>query len=222
MSRKSTAAKKDITKDLKTKHLSAEQVKLLKERRRMLIELIEEEEQTKEYARITKIVDDIKKDGGVNGTTFWEVRKKLCKPKKEAGHVIMDANGVRCERPEEIKNVYKEWYQDLLTLNKGITEEEKEVEQLVEMQWEAMVAIAESKVSRTTTIGEVQDVIKKLKIKKAKDASSWKNNMIVQGGDEMAESLRKICNQIDLQGKIPYEWQLMEILAIHKRKERKN
>ena len=217
VSRKLTAAKKEITKDLKTKNLTSEQVKLLKERRRMLIELIEEEEQAKEYARITKIVDDIKRDGGVNGTTFWEVRKKLCKPKKEAGHAMMDANGVRCEKPEEIKNIYKEWYKELLTLNKGITEEEKEVEQLVEMQWEVMEAISESKESRTTTIGEVQDVIKKLKINKAKDASSWKNKMIVQGGDEMAESLKKIFNQIDSQRKIPNEWHLMEILAIHKK-----
>ena len=70
--------------------------------------LIEEEEQNKEYIRITRIVDEIKKGGGINGTTFWEVRSKLLKKTKETAHAVIDKNGDKREDPEEIKKVYLE------------------------------------------------------------------------------------------------------------------
>ena len=102
-------------------------------------------------------------------------------------------------------------------MKKGTTKEEKEVEEIVEIQWEAMKAIADSQEPRITTIKEVESVIKNLNPKKAKDASSWKNNIIIEGGDEMMKSITKICNQIDSQKQIPNEWERMEILATHKK-----
>ncbi len=189
----------------------------LKERRLAIMNHIEEEEQIKEYTRITRIVEEIKKGGGINGTTFWEVRSKLLKNTKEAAHAIINKKGGKCEDPKDILKVNSEWFQDLLTTEMGTTEEEKEVEELVEIQWKAMKAIADGQKPRVTTIEEVEAVVKNLDPKKAKDASSWKNNIIKEGGKEMIESLQKICNQIDSQKKIPKEWERMEILAVHKK-----
>ena len=49
-----------------------------------------------------KIVDGIKKDGGVNSNTFWKMRKELTK-KQENAHAITYQNGRLQVEPEEIK-----------------------------------------------------------------------------------------------------------------------
>ena len=217
VNRKLTVSKKKITKELKKQTLSKEQIKELKERRLVIMGQIEDEEQNKEYIRIMRIVDEIKKGGGVNSATFWDVRRKIAKTTKETAHAIMDNNGKKCEDPEEIKRVYADWYKDLLKTKNAVTDEEKEVEEIVEIQWRSMKAIAESQAPRVTTRKEVETVIKGLNAKKAKDASSWKNNIIIEGGEEMNSSVEKICNEIDTQKKVPAEWERMEILATHKK-----
>ena len=178
---------------------------------------IEKEEQMKEYKRITRIVDEIKKAGGVNSTTFYEVLRRISRRTSETPHAIKDKEGNKCEDPAEIINVYKEWYKELLTTSKGITKEEKEVEEVVDIQWRCMQAIAKSKPTRITTAEEIDKVIKDLDPKKAKDAAGWKNIIMTEGGDEMRKSLRKICNEVDRQKQIPNEWMKMEILATHKK-----
>ena len=79
------------------------------------------------------------------------------------------------------------------------------------------IYIARSQPHTTTTLKEIEDVIKKLDPKKAKDSSGWKNNMIKEGGQEMVLSLAKIINEVDRQQMVPIEWWMMEILSTHKK-----
>ena len=53
-------------------------------------------------------------------------------------------------------------------------------------------------------------------MRKAKDRTSWKNETIKEGGNEMVLSLKNIINKVDQQKMIPDEWQQMDIKAIHK------
>ena len=93
---------------------------------------------------------------------------------------------------------------------------EQQSEEIVEMVWKSMEAIAEKQPPRVTTREEVAEIVKKLDPKKAKDAANWKNNLIKEGGEEMITSLTKITNMVDSQRVIPNEWQKMEIKTTHK------
>ena len=71
-------------------------------------------------------------------------------------------------------------------------------------------------VKKNNSEEQVKEVVNKLKKKKAKDATSWKNEFIIDGGEEMIYSLKNITNQVDKQKKIPHDWEKMDIKAIDK------
>ena len=213
--RKLTAAKKKITRQLK-KTTDKDRIKKLRERKKIIKQQIEEEEQKKEKTRINKIVEEVKKGGGVNSNTFWEVRRKLGGRPDEKAHAMMNKEGVMCEEADEIKKIHADWFQELLTTRDGETKIEKEAEEIVEMVWKSMEAIAKRQPPRVTTGEEVQEIVKKLDPKKAKDADLWKNDIIKEGGEEMITSITKIINKVDSQMVIPIEWQRMEIKTTHK------
>ena len=215
VSRKLTKVKKSLTRELK-KTRSKDEIRRLRMKKEVIKQQIEREEQIKEYTRINKIVQDIKKDGGVHSNTFWKVRRKLCGKVSENAHAMMDKDGKMCEDGEEIKQIHAEWFQQLLTTNNGSSRIEKEAEEINNLVWKSMLSIAKSKPPIETTEEEVKDVVKNLNPRKAKDADSWKNSLIKAGGEEMIKSLTKIANQVDGQMMIPHDWMKMEIMAIHK------
>ena len=77
----------------------------------------------------------------------------------------------------------------------------------------SMLAIASSQPPRITTREQIEEVVNKLNPKKAGDKQTWKNKIIIEGGEEMKCSLKKIVNKIDKQREIPEEWEEMEIKA---------
>ena len=216
VNRKLTTEKKRIARELR-KNLDKTQIQILKSRKKMILEEIEEEEKKKEYARITKVVEDVQRAGGVNSTTFMDVRKKIKRKSDELPHAMIDKEGKKCDHPEEIKSVYKEWYMDLLKTKEGETNIEKGAEEVVNLMWESMEIIAKRQPPRETTTEEVQTIVNKLDTKKAKDSMNWKNNIIKEGGGEMIESLKRIFNKVDEQRTIPTDWQDMMIKAVHKK-----
>ena len=218
VNRKLTTAKNNINRELKKKEmLNKEQIEVLKQRRNIILQQIEEEEQKQEHNRVIKIVDEVKRAGGINSSTFWDVRKKICNKTDEPAHSIKNKDGELCENPEEIKKVYAEWYQNLLKTRRGETEVEKEAEEVVELLWNSMKTIAASQPARKTTYEEIEKVVSKLDPKKARDAEQWKNNIMKEGGREMIKSLQNIVNQVDEQMVIPNKWQEMQIKVTHKR-----
>ena len=213
--RKLTAAKKRITRELKTT-TDKKQIKELKDRKEIIKQQIEQEEHKKENTRINKIVADVKRAGGVNSNTFWNVRRRLNPKGNDQAHAMMNKEGVLCEKVEDIKQIHTEWFKELLQTKAGQSKVERQAEEIVKMVWDSMEMIAKHQPPRITTNEEVEKIVRNLDPKKAKDSETWKNNIIKEGGTEMIKSLTKITNQVDRQRLIPHEWQKMEIRAIHK------
>ena len=68
--------------------------------------MIDEEQREKEYARISKIVSDVKESGGVDSTTFWKVRSRIMGRQEEIGDTMEDEEGILHEDPDEIKDIH--------------------------------------------------------------------------------------------------------------------
>ena len=98
-----------------------------------------------------------------------------------------------------------DWYRDLLTTKEAENKLEEQAEEVIGMVWRSMQAIANNQTPRTTSDEQVEEVIKNLNPKKAQDSTKWKNNIITEGGTEMALSLKKIVNEVDCQKEVPEE-----------------
>ena len=97
---------------------------------------------------------------------------------------------------------------------------EIEAEEVAEMTWRSMEAIAESQPPRITTLDEVKKVVSKLNTKKAKDSTKWGNRTLKAGGEEMSKSITNIINEVDKQRTLPHDWHKMQIKSIHKKGEK--
>ena len=127
-------AKKKILRALRRDKMRQEEREELKRRRDMISEYIEEEEKTKKFARVNKIVAKIKEEGGLNSsTTFGEFQRRLRGKKMGTGHAVEDENGVKQENPEKIKGTYVKYFKQLLTTMEARDEQEKEIEEIMEM-----------------------------------------------------------------------------------------
>ena len=104
-------AKKHVTTCIKSER-NKQKRESLKQRKEYIEEYIHAESQEKMRAKINRISDEIMKDGGVDGETFWKVRKRILGRKKEARYAIKDKDGVLKESAADIIKVYQEFYDD--------------------------------------------------------------------------------------------------------------
>ena len=184
-----------------------------------IMRLIIEEERRIQQRKIEKVTNMIKgKKGNVNGAGFWELNKKLGQRKKETrSTAINDEKGERVEKDEEIRKRYKEFYEDLLKPQNPRNEEEENIGNRVnEKKKEIQERAQEQKMMEITT-EDVKKTIKTLKKRKAKDRSEVKNEMMIEGGEEMEKSLMRIFTEISKELKVPEEWNLVKIKSIHKK-----
>ena len=77
--------------------------------------------------------------------------------------------------------------------------------------------IAENQEPLEITKDLVEIAIKNLKRKKAADEEKWTNEMIVEGGDEMVNSITYMFREISVTQQIPNQWKTMRIKSIHKK-----
>ena len=213
--RQLTTASRKIKRKLKDCQ-DPNEIKELKQQRNIILEQIEKQEHCRNYRELNKIIEDVKKEGGVNGSTFWKVRRKM-KRNQENAHAIKDKNGELQQEKSKIKEVYKSWYEELLSVKEADSKPAKDAEDIVNQTILSMSTIAQCKDPIETNMNEIDEVIKKLDTKKASDMDSWSNKLIVNGGDEIRNSIHKIFNQVDKQGNIPTEWKQMAIRVIHKK-----
>ena len=209
-------AKKMVNRELRCQNLSDEKVKILKTRKKLLIQYIEEEDKKRSHNKVTKQVAEIKKEGGLNSTAFWEMKRRVMGRPHEAGHAIVDEEGNRFEEPEEIKEQHAKYYEQLLQSGKedavgyGI-------EEMISIAINSIQTLAENTKPRKITEEEVEKVVAKLKKKKAKDKDGWKNEMMLEGGDEMIKSLVKLCTITYGSLKPPKKWDEVIIKSTHKK-----
>ena len=77
--------------------------------------------------------------------------------------------------------------------------------------------IAENQEPLEITKDLLEIAIKKLKRKKAADEVKWTNEMILEGGDEMVNSITYMFSEISVTQQIPNHWKTMRIKSIHKK-----
>ena len=114
-----TKAKKNVQRMLRNNQETEESKgmskEMLKERKRLITQHLNNEDKKRNHHTVNKVVDKIKQDGGVNSTSFWELRSKLIGKKLETKNAIIDEEGVRHDTPEGIKTEHVKYYKKLLT-----------------------------------------------------------------------------------------------------------
>ena len=196
------------------------EIKQLKIQKQIIMDMIDEEQRGKEYARINKIVSDVKEAGGVDSTIFWKVRSQIMGRQEDIGDVMEDEEGVLHEDPEEIKEIHARYYENLLKRSNSNTNEGKDTEEIMKLIERGMEVLAKSTAPQITKKDEIEQVVNKLNEKKARDAGTWSNLEIKAGGPEMIESLHRMITKMDAELDIAEEWEKMEIKSIHKKGQR--
>ena len=211
--------RKALSQKLKSTN-EKDQIKQLKIQKQIIMDMIDEEQRGKEFARINKIVSDVKEAGGVDSTTFWKVRSKIMGRQEEIGDVMEDEEGVLHEDPEEIKEIHARYYENLLKRNDSDTIEGKDTEEIMKLIERGMEFLAKSTVPQIAGKDEIEQVVNKLNEKKARDAGTWSNVEIKAGGPELIDSLHRMFTKMDTELDIAEEWEKMEIKSIHKKGQR--
>ena len=207
-----TQARKCVQKELRG-NLGTERRKLLITRKNLLTKHIHDEDNKRHFQYVNKVVDKIKSEGGVNSDAFWELMRRLQRRKQETGHAIINDEGIRIENKEEIKKEYIKYFNKLLTAEKP---DHSNAESAVQRVMSGMELIASRTPPKMITSKEITDVVYKLKKRKAKDKEQWKNELMINGGDEMIKSLVKIFRIVDRRLKGPEPWNRVSIKTLHK------
>ena len=218
--RKLHKIEKDIKRKIRKTRTTEEERKILRTRRDLIRQHMEQENQKQHARKINKIVEEIKKSGGIDSEVFWKVKRKLENKPNEERTVVYNDKGEKIENSEEIKDVYANYYEQLLKTPEAETEEEEQTEQIVEDTMRQIITLGDIGKQEEVEEEEVNKIIKKLKRRKAKDSQEWKNEMIICGGEEMSKSIVKVFNNIQKEKKTPAEWEEMRIKSIHKKGSR--
>ena len=74
---------------------------------------------------------------------------------------------------------------------------------------------------KTVSEEMVRRVVKSLKKRKSGDIEGWKNEMIIEGGEEMVKTMTGLFNKILKEMETPKQWEDMRIKSIYKNKGRR-
>ncbi len=130
---------------------------------------------------------------------------------------MLNKEGERVENEQDIKQVYSDFYRNLLQTPEPETPAEEEIERSVDGRFKSIKMIADMQRPVEITEEHIRNTIKTLKRKKASDIQKWTNEMILEGGEEMLKSVTLMFNAITQQQKIPAQWTNMKIKSIHKK-----
>ena len=210
-------SRRNINRKLKGTNMNKKEVLLLKKRKQLILEHMENERTRERLNKVESTIKKVQEAGGVDSSTFWEVKKRLMG--KTANEVlgVKDEQGKKQEGPEEVKEVYRKYFNKLLQTAPAVTEEEIRREEDVKLVMSSMEKLCEVTEPVRTTKEKVRDIVVKLDQKKAGDCDDWNNEIIVQGGEEIVKSLTAIINLVDEKMVIPKEWQKMCIKTTNKK-----
>ena len=223
----------------KKKRKERKEIRIMRQKRKMLkVERRKENKQTKRSILKRRrdmiqhhIIRNIKRDSGektiktarkimnkgvFNGTAYWEFKKSMHKPTKIKGTSVDDKDGKRVDEPEKVKEVYKEFYKDLLTTKKAETEEEIKVEKTVNKCIEAMEELKEHIEIELMTDEEYENMKNSLKKEKAPDMQGWFYEMIIHAGKDLEESIKLMIRTMMKTKAVADEWNRMCIQPIDK------
>ena len=162
--------KKKIRKNLGVQTEESER-SLQRQRLQMLTRHIEEEKLQQNTRKLVKTVEPLQKVPSIiSENTFWKFQQKKTMKNKD-GELI--------ETEKEVKEVYTEFYNDLLSTSIASTQKEQLAEGNVNKLFRLIEIIAENQEPLEITKDLVEIAIKKLKRRKAADEAKWTNAMIL-------------------------------------------
>ena len=202
------ASKKKCTQEDRVK--IDEEIKDLKEK-------ILNAEQEQKMRKIQKVVESISKNGKIQGGAFWEFRSRMIKSMKneDTVHAMLNEKGEKVESEEEIRKVYEDFYKKLLNNQ----EEQEKIECSAEVlkDFEEIMERGSKQSPLKVDLEIIDEVIRNLKKGKSRDKQDWNNEMIIEGGPEMKESIVEMTNYILEKEIMPEEWEEMMIKSLHKK-----
>ncbi len=184
-----------------------------KEREELRVMILVEEKEEK-VRKITKVVERISMHGKIQFNAFSEFRKHF-KRRDDKPHAMVDANGNTVHSEKEIKGVYEDFYKNLLN-----NEEEQKVLPTygkVEKKFQAILEVAKNQEPLKVTVEDVDAMKRCLKRKKAQDQQGWRNESILDAGEEMSRSLAAMFSIVLEEEVIPDQWETMLIKSTHKK-----
>ena len=209
-------AKKSVI--IRMKKEKCAQSRIMLEKRKLLIEeYILDELKMKKKISVDKIVEDIKKDGGVDSETFWKVRSRIIGRKEVPRYAIRDKNGCLKENPEEAKLVYQTFYDDLLNGRLKEIPHNPEREEHVNTMIKGLELLNSITPDPVLEMEEVEKVRRSLKNNKASDKKGWKNEYLKSKSPEMGKSLHKIFSAVTEKQSPPKEWECVKIKSVPKK-----
>ena len=208
-------ADKSVKNQLKKTHNRKER-KILKERRRLIEQHLNNMLRKKKTTKVNKIVEEMKKGGGVDSEVFWTVRNKILGRSKEGKYAVEDENGELQKTPEEIKEVYRTHFDNLLN-RKNAKEADEDTKKMVDTMIKGIECLNLTSQKPEITDKDLEEAISSMKKKKF-DRSEWCSTWIKLGGNEMKQSLIKIFNHLNKNQTNLEEWEKMTIKAISKKK----
>ena len=208
--------KKQIRKRLMDTSCTNQQ-KLLKLRISMIDEHVIEMRKDLKRKFTAELANKIKKEKGFDGGVFWDFKKRYQGRKEDARISIKDSNGNIVEKPEQIKEVYANFYKKLLQ-EKVVDKDGSEYHDTVFKYVEALKRISDMRQIEPFTMDELDTVCKELKKKKAPDKEGWRYEMVMNAGEDLKNSLLIILNKLAKNKCVPEEWNQMVIKSISKGK----
>ena len=183
---------------------------------------IVEEETDSYYRRLMKTCEEITRNGRFDSSNFLKVKKRMEKKRPEENHAVLNKDGVLVTEVEEILKCYEEYYEDLLTTTNKRIEEEREsaIVKAVEEKFNRIMEEGRKQKPKKTDKDTVTCIVKGLKRKKARDNDGWNNEVMIDGGDEMVDSLVKMTDMVQEKAEIPKAWKEMTIKSTHKKEEK--
>ena len=184
---------------------------------KIIDEEIKKEDQKQYLGKIDKVVTRLKGKNGINIPNMWEVVKKIKGRKEEPQTAIKSKDGkMTIEDPEEIKDRYLEHFSDILQNKQAETEKEKKQEDLINVVFDKIMNIAQERETLFTTREEICSAIDELKKKKCKDKTGWNNEIVLEIGEDMIDSLLAMMNRMEMERLTPEQWSEMKVKAISK------
>ena len=191
----------------------------LKKRQKLVTRHIYEEKQRKYSEKIKNTIESLRRNGGgMKEESFWEFRKKIQGKRQERRTAMKDKEGNITEQAEEIKEIYKEFYEELFEKPKKEESIEQEQEKLIMKKIEDIEKEGSKQKPKEIQRETIEKVIKTLKRGKSEDSEGWKNEMIIEGKEEMVDSLQVMFNKIMKEMSTPTQWEQVKIKSIYKNK----
>ena len=165
--------KRKKLKDQLRKEKSSKAKDILKIRREMIQRHIVRSQMKESERKVTSVAKKIMEKGIFNRAAYWDFMKSVSNKRTVKGAAVNDADGKRIDEPAKIKGRYREYFEELLTIRKAETDEEKTFEITVDKCIEAMQKKAEKLEIQPVTDAEYEDMKKSLKKDKAPDMDGW-------------------------------------------------